>query len=68
MARTYKRKTNRQSWDEISMAKAMEAVLENGSPLQTAAKKFNVARNTLRRRLLLFKITPDLDMALMKGK
>jgi len=49
MPRHYVRKTTRQSWDDESMKQALVAV-EHGTPYLTAAKQFNIPRNTLKRR------------------
>ncbi|XP_022198888.1 tigger transposable element-derived protein 6-like [Nilaparvata lugens] len=48
----YKRKTDQQSWDLESMKQAILAVKREKMPFATAAKRFNVPRNTLKRRVL----------------
>lgn len=52
MVSKYKRKTEQQSWDPVAMQRAIDAVKKDGMPFQTAAKNFNVPRNTLKRRIL----------------
>ncbi|XP_054720511.1 uncharacterized protein LOC129230132 [Uloborus diversus] len=51
MVSRYKRKSEQQSWDPQAMQRAIDAV-KDGMPMQTAAKSFNVPRNTLKRRVL----------------
>lgn len=51
MVSKYKRKTEQQSWDPQAMQRAINAV-KDGMPMQTAAKNYNVPRNTLKRRVL----------------
>ncbi|XP_015122515.1 uncharacterized protein LOC107044943 [Diachasma alloeum] len=65
--RNFKSKTERQNWDPLQMAKAIEAVEIHKSPLLTAANDYNVSRNTLRRRIELYRQCPDMDMVLIKG-
>lgn len=49
MPRNYKRKTDRQSWSEESMRKAIEAVRNNKMGWLLASKTFGVPQATLRR-------------------
>ncbi|KAJ8898320.1 hypothetical protein PR048_003680 [Dryococelus australis] len=49
MARHYKRKTQRQSWNEDNMKKALEAV-SVGMGKKTAARQFGIPVMTLKRR------------------
>lgn len=51
MVYKYKRKSQQQTWDSTSMQRAIEAVKNEGMAFQTAAKQFNVPRNTLKRRV-----------------
>ena len=46
----YKRNTDRQSWSEISMTKAIEALRAKSMGLKKACKLFSVPRSTLQRR------------------
>src|SRR6218665_3513712 len=46
----YKRKTDRQSWSEINMKHAIEALRNKKMGLKKACKEFNVPRTTLQRR------------------
>lgn len=48
----YVRKSTQQSWDVEAMQHAIEAVRRDKMPYATAAKQFNVPRNTLKRRVL----------------
>lgn len=50
MVRTYKRTSTRQSWDEISMTKALEAVNAKEMGIKKASAVFHVPSTTLRRR------------------
>ena len=50
MVSSYKRKTNRQQWNEESMRQAIDAVRRNEMGWQRASKQFNVPQATLRRR------------------
>lgn len=52
MPSNYKRKTNQQGWDSGAMQQAIRAVRDEGMGYATAAKNFNVPRNTLKRRVL----------------
>ena len=49
----YKRKTNRQTWCEINMTKAIEAVRKKEMGLKRASKQYKVPRTTLQRRCRL---------------
>ena len=51
MVRNYRRTTTRQSWAAATMQSAIESV-ERGMPMRTAARQFNIPRNTLKRRVL----------------
>lgn len=65
--REYNRKTDRQSWEPTQMAKAVEAVA-GGTPLKTAADNYNVARNSLRRRIVLYKAEyGNMELTVLKG-
>lgn len=46
--RYYKRKSNRQEWSEVNMAKAIEACLKKEMGYKKAATSFDVPRSTLR--------------------
>lgn len=48
----YIRKSTQQSWEAEAMQHAIEAVRRDKMPFATAAKQFNVPRNTLKRRVL----------------
>ena len=50
MVNNYKRKSNRQSWEERDMQSALDAVKQEGIGWLKAAKRFNVPQATLRRR------------------
>ena len=52
MPHKYIRKSTQQSWDVEAMQHAIEAVRRDKMPYSTAAKQFNVPRNTLKRRVL----------------
>ena len=43
-------KRRRQLWDASNMQRALHAVQHQNMPLNSAAKKFSVPRNTLKRR------------------
>ena len=47
MPRKYARKSNRNSWDEAGVTRAIAAV-ESGEPLKRASKLFGVPRTTLK--------------------
>ena len=51
MVRTYKRKTERQSWSEVSMMEAIKAVKEGNMGYKLAAEKYSVPKTTLARRV-----------------
>ena len=51
MPRVYDRKTNRGSWDEESMLKAIEAVKTHQCGTLKASKIYGVPRSTLQRRV-----------------
>lgn len=48
----YTRKSTQQSWSAEAMKEAILAVKRDKMPFATAAKQFNVPRNTLKRRVL----------------
>ncbi|KAH0815280.1 uncharacterized protein [Tenebrio molitor] len=50
MPSTYKRKTDRQSWSEEAMSRALEALRNGTCGYLKAAKQFNVPKSTLERR------------------
>ncbi|KAJ8936336.1 hypothetical protein NQ314_012409 [Rhamnusium bicolor] len=50
MVYSYKRKTNRGSWSQADMAKALEAVRNNEMGWLKASQIYNVPTATLRRR------------------
>src|SRR6218665_2788411 len=50
MVRTYVRKSTRQSWDEIAMPNAVDAVKKGEMGVQKASVTFGVPKTTLRRR------------------
>lgn len=52
MPSNYTRKTNQQGWDPDAMQQAINAVRNEGMAYATAAKKFSVPLNTLKRRVL----------------
>jgi len=52
MVSKYQRKSDQQSWDPQAMQRAIDAVNNEGMKWNTAAKTFNVPRNTLKRRVL----------------
>lgn len=52
MPRKYERKSDQQTWDHVAMQNAIRAVKQDKMPFSTAAKQFNVPRNTLKRRVL----------------
>lgn len=52
MVSKYLRKSQQQTWDPNSMKQAIDAVKKDGMAFQTAAKRFNVPRNTLKRCVL----------------
>ena len=47
MPRKYARKSNRNSWDEAAVTRAIAAT-ESGEPLKSASKLFGVPRTTLK--------------------
>lgn len=57
MVRNYTRKTDRQSWDEESMDKAIMACYNKEMGFRKAAVAFNVPQSTLERRLKKYKDT-----------
>ncbi|KAJ8953478.1 hypothetical protein NQ318_023599 [Aromia moschata] len=50
MPSTYKRKTDRQSWSEEAMSRALESLRGGTCGYLKAAKQFNVPKSTLERR------------------
>ena len=50
MVNKYKRKTDRQSWREVDMQNAIDAVQRDEMGWLLASKEFNVPQATLRRR------------------
>lgn len=53
MVRTYNRISNRQTWSEENMSKAVDFVIEGGK-LYTASINFDVPRENLQRKVALF--------------
>lgn len=51
MPTNYKRTSNQQSWNAVSMKKAIDAVKNKKLSYNKAAKYFNVPRTTLKRRV-----------------
>lgn len=51
MPSKYKRTSNQQSWNAVSMKKAIESVKNKKMSYNKAAKYFNVPRTTLIRRV-----------------
>lgn len=51
MPTNYKRTSNQQSWNAVSMKKAIDAVKNKNFSFNKAAKCFNVPRTTLKRRV-----------------
>lgn len=60
MVRNYKRKTDRQSWDEKSMECAIMACCKKDMGYRKAAVSFNVPQTTLERRVKKYKETGNL--------
>ena len=51
MVRNYIRRSSRQSWDEVGMEKAIEAVKNKSMGIRKASLHSNVPKSTLRRRV-----------------
>lgn len=66
MVNKYKRKTDRQSWDEENMKKALQKVKNNEIGFKKAAHTFNVPRTTLKRWYEKYFEIEDLDKAVEK--
>lgn len=67
MVRKYIRKTERQSWANESMQKAIEAVISGSMGYQKAADSFGVPRSTLVDRVKKQKAGASLEDAARKG-
>lgn len=67
MVRTYKKKTNRQSWSNESMSQAINAVVNQNVACKRSAEMFNVPRATLQRRLKSYQQNRDIVNATKKG-
>ena len=50
MVRVYKRKTNRQSWSDEQMQKAIQKLLD-GHKCKSVANEFGIPRSTLQKRI-----------------
>lgn len=68
MIRYCRRKTERQTWDEIAMAKAIEAVTNGDLGYRRASNAYDVLPTTLERRVQLYRQNPDMALATIKGK
>lgn len=51
MVKTYKRKTERGSWDELTMKNAINMVIERKMGYIVASKTFSVPQTTLERKV-----------------
>ena len=67
MVRNYKRKTNRQSWEESDMKNALEEVISRRMGYQRAANVFNVPQSTLEDRAKKVKGGMSIEDASLKG-
>ena len=67
MVRNYVRKTTRQSWDEVSMQRAVLSVMNGDQGYKKAAEMYDVPQTTLERRVKKFKQTNDIESACRKG-
>lgn len=67
MVRNYKRKSDRQSWDENSIMRAIQAVVNEKVGYREASALYNVPQTTLVRQVKNHKINPDLSFLTMKG-
>ncbi|CAG9133763.1 unnamed protein product [Plutella xylostella] len=67
MPRNYKRCTNRQSWIEEAMKKAISEVIEGRSGYRLASRQFAVPQSTLEDRVKEYRINNDLEQASKKG-
>lgn len=63
--RNYKRKSNRQSWNEKDMRDAINSVRKNDLKCNEAATKYNVPRSTLSRKVKQLKEQPDNETKVM---
>lgn len=64
----YKRKTNRQAWDQESMKGAITEVIEGRMGYLKASRAFNVPQSTLEDRVKKARNGKSIDEASAKGK
>lgn len=67
MGRNYIRKTNRQSWQESDMKKAIKEVIYNNLQIGSAAEVYSVPKTTLFRRVQEAKKDNNIDKASKKS-
>lgn len=67
MPRNYKRTTNRQSWDEENMKRAIMEVIEGNSGYRVASRNFSVPQSTLEDRVKKYRKNKNLKTAAEKG-
>ncbi|XP_053593752.1 uncharacterized protein LOC128667486 [Microplitis demolitor] len=67
MVRNYKSKNTQMSWNELAMAKAIEAVNQGEMGYLAASKAFGVPKTTLRRRSNFYKLNNDIEFVSSKG-
>lgn len=63
----YKRKTDRQSWDQENMKSAITEVLEHRMGYMRASKAFNIPQSTLEDRVKKARSGCSVDDASRKG-
>ena len=51
MVRTYKKKTDRLSWNDGQMYLAIKSALEEGNTYKSVAKEFGIPRSTIQRKI-----------------
>lgn len=67
MVRNYKKKDAHMSWNELSMAKAIESVISREMGYTLASQVYGVPRSTLRRRIRSYQLNSDMEFASSKG-
>lgn len=63
----YVRKTTRRSWEKLTMAKAIDEVVNNDMSLRSAAVLYDIPRSTLTRRVRTYGVNSMLILRVKKA-